>query len=42
MAINWKRKKLENQRIGPVIWQETLKKVENEKHTVCAGIWQET
>ncbi|KRX36551.1 hypothetical protein T09_14334 [Trichinella sp. T9] len=31
MAI--KRKKLETHRIGPGIWRETLKKVENEKHT---------
>ena len=39
MAI--KRKKLETHRIGPGIWRETLKKVENEKHTVGARISRE-
>ena len=28
--------------VGPRTWRETVKKLENEKHTVGHGVWQKT
>jgi hypothetical protein len=33
--------KSETYMVGPRIWRETLKNVENETHTLGPGIWQE-